>query len=78
MDKINTSIIKKDYELTRNRVASSYVVSTVFPPNENLLSTFDATLLINNKSNTFIKRTSFIYEDKNNNENDETSISEKK
>ena len=56
MAKINTDIIRKDYSITRNAVLSSYVLSTVYVDGEDIISsTFPRTLLINNKSNTFIR-----------------------
>ena len=61
MAKINTEIIKKDYSVNRVAVQSSYVATTVFVNQVFSHSGFLDTLLINNKSNTFIKNTTFDY-----------------
>ena len=60
MVKLNTEIIKKDYGINKVAIQSSYILTSVYEdeyPNTN----FANTLLINNKSKTFIKNTTFNY-----------------
>ena len=61
MAKINTEIIRKDYSVNRVAVQSSYIAKEVFVNQTFSHSGFLDTLLINNKSNTFIKNTTFDY-----------------
>ena len=58
--KINTTIIQKPQSINRYTIPSSAVCEKLYSPSIIPLSTFKKTLLINNKSNLFIKNTIFI------------------
>lgn len=71
--KINTDFIEKDYSLNLKAVSSSKVINAVYAeqdfPSINETNSFPYTILINNKSKTFIRNTNFNY---NNNSNENT------
>ena len=62
MAKINTEIIRKNYQINKVFVPSTYIISTVYTGEDNIHNDFIDTLLINNKSKTFVKNTTFDYD----------------
>ena len=59
--KINTTIIQKPHSINRYVIPSSAVLEKLYSPGTEVISsTFKKTLLINNKSNLFIKNNIFI------------------